>query len=366
MKFTAKISFRDQSEPRFIPNCTLYKGKLVMVYKEGRGEPEIKGGITPGGDGDTWEEYPEYVDAYKPYVNKDLLEENGLTQKKTLEILEQDQMKAFEDERIFNCLFEMGWNKGGKFVENWTETKKKEEEEKLNEYSSKTKPIPFGIGIFGLTTVRLPKSIWTLIKDYGQYHSGDEEDEELADDRGYPYIEKYELKGWFYRKEAMKALLDAGYPVKYRNYDLTSLDDIKMIDQMIKEKRDQWYAAHIRYAKRRQELENTLRDLYKSGEYISKDEADRISQLPEKHFDSLDVKGSNIYGGGKWMHITPNYLYIVHNNGMDGDDWSLNNYKTGGAGAIAVRIKRDEKINKFLQECERFEQQDIKDYLKNE
>jgi hypothetical protein len=45
----------------------------------------------------------------------------------------------------------------------------------------------------------------------------------------------------------------------------------------------------------------------------------------------------NIYGGGDWW-VLGNGIWYVQNNGADGDNWSANNVRTGGAGAIGWRI----------------------------
>lgn len=39
-----------------------------------------------------------------------------------------------------------------------------------------------------------------------------------------------------------------------------------------------------------------------------------------------------------WLASYPRSIWIVRNNGHDGDDWSRNNVDTGGAGAIGVRL----------------------------
>lgn len=54
------------------------------------------------------------------------------------------------------------------------------------------------------------------------------------------------------------------------------------------------------------------------------------------------IDTQNIYGGGDWFELTDDALWYVQNNGADGDDWSQNNIRTGGAGAIGWRIPRDE------------------------
>ena len=49
----------------------------------------------------------------------------------------------------------------------------------------------------------------------------------------------------------------------------------------------------------------------------------------------------NIYGGGDWFVVGADWIWYCQNNGMDGDDWSRNNVKTGGAGAIGWRAPYD-------------------------
>jgi len=50
------------------------------------------------------------------------------------------------------------------------------------------------------------------------------------------------------------------------------------------------------------------------------------------------LDSGNIYGTGSWFVINIDYIWYVRNNGMDGDDWGLNNVITGGAGGIGYRI----------------------------
>ena len=60
------------------------------------------------------------------------------------------------------------------------------------------------------------------------------------------------------------------------------------------------------------------------------------------------LDSSNIYGGGDWFVIGADWIWHVRNNGMDGDDWSQNNVRTGGAGAIGWRIPFDAQIAECL------------------
>lgn len=49
----------------------------------------------------------------------------------------------------------------------------------------------------------------------------------------------------------------------------------------------------------------------------------------------------NIYGGGDWFVASPDRktLWYIRNNGMDGDSWSNNNVRTGGAGAMGWKLE---------------------------
>jgi len=57
---------------------------------------------------------------------------------------------------------------------------------------------------------------------------------------------------------------------------------------------------------------------------------------------------SNIYGGGDWFAIGEDKIWYVRNNGMDGDNWSNNNVRTGGAGAIGWYGPMDTDIETVL------------------
>ncbi len=61
----------------------------------------------------------------------------------------------------------------------------------------------------------------------------------------------------------------------------------------------------------------------------------------------LDTR--TIYGGGDWFVVGDDAIWYVENNGADGDDWSRNNVRTGGAGGVGWKIPYDETIAKKLQ-----------------
>jgi hypothetical protein len=53
---------------------------------------------------------------------------------------------------------------------------------------------------------------------------------------------------------------------------------------------------------------------------------------------------TKIYGGGSWFVIEKDGIWYIENNGGDGDNWELNNIRTGGAGAIGWRVPFDETL----------------------
>lgn len=59
----------------------------------------------------------------------------------------------------------------------------------------------------------------------------------------------------------------------------------------------------------------------------------------ERFLDTL-----NIYGDGECWVINQDDIWYIRNNGADGDDWSTNNIRTGGAGAIGYRMPYDAVI----------------------
>ena len=66
----------------------------------------------------------------------------------------------------------------------------------------------------------------------------------------------------------------------------------------------------------------------------------------------LDTQHS--YGGGDWWVIQPDAIWYIVNNGRDGDDWSYNNVRTGGAGAIGWRRPYDPAVAEQLRAAQRF------------
>jgi len=61
----------------------------------------------------------------------------------------------------------------------------------------------------------------------------------------------------------------------------------------------------------------------------------------------------NIYGGGERIIIGDDKIWYVQNNGADGDDWSRNNVRTGGAGAIGWYVPRTPDLERRIRDAVR-------------
>lgn len=87
------------------------------------------------------------------------------------------------------------------------------------------------------------------------------------------------------------------------------------------------------------ELQTIKKRIQETGEYPdgqNNPEGDRL-------FDT-----QNIYGGGDWFVVGPRWIWYVRNNGADGDNWSANNVRTGGAGAIGRRVAYSRELAEDL------------------
>lgn len=96
-------------------------------------------------------------------------------------------------------------------------------------------------------------------------------------------------------------------------------------------------AAEKRAAKN--ELEKVIAEIMETGE--------RPEGMDSPEGEIL-LDTFNIYGGGERLIVEPEYIWYVRNNGMDGDNWGLNNIQTSGAGAIGWRVPHTEALAKRL------------------
>lgn len=102
-----------------------------------------------------------------------------------------------------------------------------------------------------------------------------------------------------------------------------------------------------------EERERERAELVRELNALKRQCADLIMRNGEKP-DSIQPNGErvldtqNLYGGGDWFVIEDKYIWYVKNNGMDGDNWSYNNVRTGGAGAIGWRMTIDTDVEDSL------------------
>jgi hypothetical protein len=52
----------------------------------------------------------------------------------------------------------------------------------------------------------------------------------------------------------------------------------------------------------------------------------------------------NVHGSGWVVAITATDVWLIKNNGMDGDCWAYNNVRTGGAGGIGRCLPRTDEL----------------------
>ena len=55
-------------------------------------------------------------------------------------------------------------------------------------------------------------------------------------------------------------------------------------------------------------------------------------------------KGQEATGIGRWFVISHDYIWAVQNNGKEEDNWTLNNVKTDGPGAIGARVLAEAEL----------------------
>jgi len=95
-------------------------------------------------------------------------------------------------------------------------------------------------------------------------------------------------------------------------------------------------------------VEKELKRIRNQTEQTIRDQGVRPADEQPQGQVVLDTR--NIYGGGDWFVIDQDAIWYCQNNGMDGDNWSYNNVRTGGAGAIGWKTPMDESVRNTLQQ----------------
>lgn len=321
-------------------SATIYKGKVARVVRKGIGKSEEKVAWS-GGDADVFTVYEKYEDVLVPILCKPLAEKNKVSSKQADDFMKKGE-DVFKKQEFLDSMFVIGENPGGYYVYDIDEKLNKKRQQDQIDIDSGNKPIHINSSIFGFRIFeRLSYETFSKIKKYASYHTADEEEMEFIDDQ-YPWVSKDEVKGWHFKKEAIYKLVELGIVVKYNNEKVSKENTIKDIQEKSKALQKQVQKEQENIMKQKEVFEKKIQEL--NIQTPTKEEIKLIQGLPQKHLESFTWDGPDIYGGGRWFHIHENDLFIVYNNGMDGDDWSVNNYKTGGAGAIARKATGQAKI----------------------
>jgi len=148
------------------------------------------------------------------------------------------------------------------------------------------------------------------------------------------------MPGWNWKDEAVERVR------KYAERVATEKEKA-MAKQIVEERRVREEEERRKEEERkqlRQELKGLLAIVNKALE--QKQRIKETDYVPEGEEIQNPLNPRNIYGSGEWFVIEKDRILYILNNGMDGDDWSLNNVRTGGAGAIGFEIpKTDEVVN---------------------
>lgn len=181
--------------------------------------------------------------------------------------------------------------------------------------------------LYGLTA-ELPKDVWNQIKQYTEYIRSEDvgTDIDMYDDfkGGWTVAPKAE--------EVLKAIAERVATSEQREIAKRILTEREVASKEAEIKRQK--------KKEKQALVDEIIATFQP----------EASEYPDGNFrlDGERIEDpfypQDIYGGGRWFVIQPEWIWYVRNNGHDGDDWGRNNVQTGGAGAIGVRIKYNKEL----------------------
>lgn len=154
---------------------------------------------------------------------------------------------------------------------------------------------------------------------------------------GVPYMV---LSSYYHNSDGFSfgVLNEQWYSVKAKNISDTETGK-KMINEMINDENNK--KLRRAYEKACQDLEYVVR---RNGSIYTYEGDKSVDDIPgETIFDTF-----NAYGGGIIIRYTEDTVWLIINNGSDGDAWERNNLRTGGAGAYAFRTSL-ESVKDILQ-----------------
>jgi len=161
-------------------------------------------------------------------------------------------------------------------------------------------------------SARVPRETWVKISEYFEKFEEDEEDGELC--------------GWLTAQpETVEKILGV-------REELTLAHRRREAEKRREEKKKK--------ARVLQEKIDEIGMFFVNAEYPKTENKMRVEGEVIQH----PTNPQNLWGGGEWWVIQPEWVWHVRNNGFDGDDWSRNNIQTGGAGAIGVRVPFSEEL----------------------
>ncbi|MCG8540734.1 MAG: hypothetical protein MJA82_12465 [Clostridia bacterium] len=312
-------------------------GGLWVKSREGVGEPKIKGEFTPGGDGDTFEEYDKYRDCYKPLFNSLTFTREEMERAKKMNNKQQFEYAQSNSDK----LLKIGKRKDGSIVK-WARDHAKEE--LYNEQFEKLKNLHIvknevrgnlGTSIYYSLSCRISKRAWNTLKEYFYYVDASEYHDEI-------WWGKF--KGWAIKHgkvEELEELLEIPQNLRLK----ALMEKEKLAEEERKKKQE--YKDSIK--KDIETLFNRKNSIEIPSEIKKKWYSNPIS-LEGKRIENPFYPKS-ICGGGQWFVLQEDCIWRVYNNGGDGDDWSFNFIRTGGAGAYGFKFERTKErmdlIKKF-------------------
>lgn len=154
---------------------------------------------------------------------------------------------------------------------------------------------------------------------------------------GVPYMV---LSSYYHNSDGFSfgVLNEQWYSVKAKN-----ISDTETGKKMINDENNKKLRADLKHAyeKACQDLEYAVR---RNGSIYTYEGDKSVDDIPgETILDTF-----NAYGGGIIIRYTEDTVWLIINNGGDGDAWATNNLRTGGAGAYAFRTSL-ESVKDILQ-----------------
>jgi hypothetical protein len=178
-----------------------------------------------------------------------------------------------------------------------------------------------------------------------------------------PYDLYRELKAenliWYYSQDDLEEIDDFTSVPGWRWKD-EAVERVRKYAERIASEKEKAFAQEIVEERRRKEEEERRKEEEKrqlkqelkgllaivNNALEKKQRIKETDYSPQGEEIQHPLNPRNIYGSGEWFVIEKDRILYILNNGMDGDDWSLNNVRTGGAGAVGFEIpKTDEVMN---------------------